>query len=258
MLARALGIFAIAAHGVDRKTALIAHTKAAACFVDDPAIGLDFVLGDAPPVLREEEAFPAGIVLYVGPARGVPNKQLLFAVKANPAQAILTLLADDGYGADIVSSGELTAARGAGIPARRIVYSGAGKTQAELAAALDAGSGSINLEHEREGELLSALAVARGTRALVLPRVNPGVDAGTHAKITTGTSDSKFGVPRHHLFDQIEVAARWRRLPNGVLVGPDQPPAAPKTPDEVELSHDVICSDYSPSIWCLKALALRR
>lgn len=126
---------------------------------------------------------------------GVPRMQLMFAVKANPALAVLRLLADEGYGADIVSGGELVRAREAGVAAQRIVYSGVGKTRAELELALDAGIGRFNLELEREGELLSELALARGMRAPALLRINPNIDAHTHAKITTGRNDSKFGVP---------------------------------------------------------------
>jgi diaminopimelate decarboxylase len=126
---------------------------------------------------------------------GVRHKQLAFAVKANPSLAVLRLLADEGYGADIVSGGELTAALNAGIPAHRIVYSGVGKTRAELAMALDAGIGRFNLELEREGHVLSEIALARGTRAPALLRINPNIDACTHAKITTGVRDSKFGIP---------------------------------------------------------------
>ncbi|WP_294280370.1 diaminopimelate decarboxylase [uncultured Sphingomonas sp.] len=124
----------------------------------------------------------------------VPRKALAFAVKANPSLAVLNLLRDEGYGADIVSGGELTAALNAGMAARDIAFSGVGKTPEELAQALRAGVGHINLESEREGEVLAAIATRMGRIAPALLRVNPDVDAGTHAKITTGTSDSKFGV----------------------------------------------------------------
>ncbi|MDY0958677.1 diaminopimelate decarboxylase [Sphingomonas sp. CFBP8993] len=125
----------------------------------------------------------------------IPRKSLAFAVKANPSLAVLSILRDERFGADIVSGGELTAALGAGMMARDIVYSGVGKTPEELARALRAGVGHINLEGKREGEVLAATAVRLGLEATAMLRVNPDVDAGTHAKITTGTSDSKFGVP---------------------------------------------------------------
>lgn len=124
----------------------------------------------------------------------VARKQLAFAVKANPNLAVLAVLAEEGYGADIVSGGEMLHALAAGMPAARIVYSGVGKTRAELAAALDAGIGQFNLEHAAEGVLLGALAAARGTRAPAVLRVNPDIDAGTHAKISTGRKHNKFGV----------------------------------------------------------------
>lgn len=125
----------------------------------------------------------------------IPRKHLAFAVKANPNLAVLDLLAAEGYGADIVSGGELAQALAAGMPAADILFSGVGKTDAELVAALDRGVGQFNLELEEEGRVLGALAVARGQVAPAVLRVNPAVDADTHPKITTGTSASKFGVP---------------------------------------------------------------
>ena len=125
----------------------------------------------------------------------VPRKQLMFAVKANPSLAVLRVLADQSYGADIVSGGELDVALRAGIFANHIVYSGVGKTAPELIAAIDAGIGRFNVELEREGQMLSALAAQRNRRAPALLRINPDVDASTHAKITTGRCDSKFGIP---------------------------------------------------------------
>lgn len=136
----------------------------------------------------------------------IARKQLLYAVKANPHPAILQTLAAFGFGADIVSGGELQAARAGGIAPADIVYSGVGKTRDEMAAALDAGIGRFNIEHQREGEVLSALACARGMRATALLRVNPLVDAHTHAKISTALSDSKFGIP------SADAAAMYRRL----------------------------------------------
>ena len=120
---------------------------------------------------------------------------LAYAIKANPNLAVLRVLADEGYGADVVSGGELARALAAGMPAADIVFSGVGKTEAELARALDEGIGQVNLELEEEGVVLSALAEARGTRAPAVLRVNPDVDAGTHAKISTGKAENKFGIP---------------------------------------------------------------
>ena len=124
----------------------------------------------------------------------VPQAKLAFAVKANPNTAVLRLLHGCGYGADIVSGGEMRRALAAGIVAADIVFSGVGKTDRELADALDAGIGQFSLELEEEGHVLSALAVARGRRAPAVLRINPDVDAGTHAKISTGRRENKFGV----------------------------------------------------------------
>lgn len=124
----------------------------------------------------------------------VERKHLAFAVKANPNLAVLRLLAEEGYGADIVSGGEMMRALAAGMAAESIIFSGVGKTRRELDAALAAGIGQFNLELEEEGLILADLARMRGIRAPAVLRVNPDVDAGTHAKISTGRRDNKFGV----------------------------------------------------------------
>jgi diaminopimelate decarboxylase len=117
-----------------------------------------------------------------------------YAVKANTNLAVLRTLAAEGLGADVVSEGELRAARAAGIPASAIVFSGVGKTERELRLALAEDILQINLESAEEAEALSALAAGMGRTARVALRVNPDVDARTHAKITTGKSENKFGV----------------------------------------------------------------
>jgi diaminopimelate decarboxylase len=124
----------------------------------------------------------------------LPRVHLAYAIKANPNLAVVGVLAKCGYGADIVSAGEMHRALAAGMPAAEIVFSGVGKTVAEMQAALDAGVGQFNIEIEEEGEVLSALALARGMTAQAVLRVNPDVDAGTHAKISTGKAENKFGV----------------------------------------------------------------
>ncbi len=126
---------------------------------------------------------------------GVERPHFAYAIKANPNLAVLKVLADEGYGADVVSGGELARALASGMKAEDVVFSGVGKTRAELQRALDAGLGQFNLELEEEGEALSGLAVASGRRANATLRVNPDVDAGTHAKISTGKRENKFGVP---------------------------------------------------------------
>ncbi len=139
----------------------------------------------------------------------VPRKHLAFAVKANPNIAVLQLLAEEGYGADIVSGGEMTRALSAGMRADAIVFSGVGKTDRELSAALDAGIGQFNLELEEEGIVLAKLAAARNLRASAVLRINPDVDAGTHAKISTGRRENKFGV---NLEDAEAIYARLAEL----------------------------------------------
>ena len=126
---------------------------------------------------------------------GVPRKHLAFAVKSNPNLAVIRLLANEGYGADVVSAGEMERALAAGVSAAEIVFSGVGKTERELADALANGVGQFNIESEEEGVELAAIAAARGVRAVATLRVNPDVDAGTHAKISTGKAENKFGVP---------------------------------------------------------------
>ncbi len=124
----------------------------------------------------------------------VPRKHLAFAVKSNPNLGVLRVLARQGYGADVVSGGELERALASGMAPADIVFSGVGKTRAELAQGLDRGIGQFNIEHEPEGVALAAIAAARGVNAEAVLRVNPDVDAGTHAKISTGKAENKFGV----------------------------------------------------------------
>src|SRR6476646_3415707 len=121
--------------------------------------------------------------------------EVAFAVKANPNLAVLRVLANAGMGADVVSGGELRRALAAGVARDRIVFSGVGKTDAELALGLEERIGQFNLESEEEGVEFSAIAVAKGMTAQCTLRVNPDVDAGTHAKISTGKAENKFGVP---------------------------------------------------------------
>lgn len=117
-----------------------------------------------------------------------------FAVKANSNIAVIRTLARLGAGADVVSGGEMQSALAAGVPANRIVFSGVGKSEAELVAALNAGVMQINVESEPELQLLNRVAVAMGVRAPTAIRVNPDVDAHTHEKISTGLSENKFGI----------------------------------------------------------------
>ncbi|MBS9476004.1 diaminopimelate decarboxylase [Ancylobacter radicis] len=120
---------------------------------------------------------------------------LCYALKANSNQAVIRTFAKLGAGADIVSGGELKRALAAGIAPHKIVFSGVGKTREEMAAALDAGIMCFNVESEPELLTLSEVAVSHGVAAPISIRVNPDVDAKTHAKISTGKSENKFGIP---------------------------------------------------------------
>jgi diaminopimelate decarboxylase len=124
----------------------------------------------------------------------LPSVHIAFAVKSNPNLAVLRLLASEGYGADVVSEGEMNRALAAGIPAADVVFSGVGKTRRELTAAVKAGIGQFNLESEEEGVELAEIAAELGLKAACALRVNPDVDARTHAKISTGKAENKFGV----------------------------------------------------------------
>ena len=126
---------------------------------------------------------------------GVPDKLIAFAVKANPNLAVLKVLQRQGYGADVVSVGEMRRALAAGIAPENVVFSGVGKTRAELKAGLEAGIGQFNIESEEEGLELGEVAREMGLEARCTLRINPDVDAGTHDKISTGKADNKFGVP---------------------------------------------------------------
>ena len=141
-----------------------------------------------------------------------------YALKANSNQAVVATLARLGAGADVVSGGELKRARAAGIPAHKIMFSGIGKTEAELAAAVEEGVLCVNVESEPELELLASIATAKGRTANISVRVNPDVDPRTHAKITTGKAENKFGIP---ISRAREVYARAAKLKGVRVTGVD-------------------------------------
>ncbi len=143
---------------------------------------------------------------------------LCYAMKANSNQAVIKTMAALGAGMDVVSEGELRRALAAGVPARKIVFSGVGKTAKEMAYALREGIACFNVESEPELELLSTVAQRVGQRASVSIRVNPDVDAKTHAKISTGKADNKFGIT---YLRASEVYARAAALPNIDVTGVD-------------------------------------
>jgi diaminopimelate decarboxylase len=141
-----------------------------------------------------------------------------YAMKANSNQAVLATLARAGAGMDVVSEGELRRARAVGVPAQKIIFSGVGKTRAEMALGLDEDILCFNVESEPELEVLSQVAASRGRTARIAIRVNPDVDARTHAKISTGKSEDKFGVA---ISRAREVYARARILPGVIVTGVD-------------------------------------
>ena len=139
---------------------------------------------------------------------------ICYALKANSNQAVIATFARDGAGADIVSGGELKRALAAGVPAAKIVFAGVGKTAAEMRAGLDAGIMQFNVESEPELRMLGEVAQGAGRVAPVALRVNPDVDAKTHAKITTGKAENKFGID----MAQIRTAAALARGLPGIAL----------------------------------------
>jgi diaminopimelate decarboxylase len=155
--------------------------------------------------------------VFAGAFADVPSL-VCYAMKANSNQAVLRTLAKLGCGADVVSGGELKRALAAGIPSGKIMFSGIGKSAQELALAIDENILCINVESEPELDLLSAVAAAKGRAAPVSIRVNPDVDARTHAKIATGKAENKFGIP---LSRAREIYAHAAKLPGIKVTGVD-------------------------------------
>lgn len=143
---------------------------------------------------------------------------ICYALKANSNQAVIRTFAALGSGADVVSEGELRRALAAGIPAEKIVFSGVGKTRSEMAMALNAGIYQFNIESEPEVHVLSEVASGLGKTADIAFRVNPDVDAKTHAKISTGKAENKFGVP---WTQAARIYAEAARLPGIRICGVD-------------------------------------
>ena len=137
---------------------------------------------------------------------------ICFAMKAASNQAILKTLGDLGAGMDVVSGGEYLRARAAGVPGERIVFSGVGKTRGEMHQALQGGVRQFNIESEPELNLLNEVALSLGCTAPITIRVNPDVDAKTHAKIATGKSENKFGIPISRARDVYAQAAKFKGL----------------------------------------------
>lgn len=150
------------------------------------------------------------------------DAMICYAVKANSNLAVLRALAKQGCGADVVSGGELRRALSAGIEAKKIAFAGVGKTRDEMRLALEAGIGQFNVESEFEIEQLAAVARDMGKTAPVVFRVNPDVDAQTHAKITTGKKENKFGIDYNEaprLADKVKSLPSLRLLGLGIHIG---------------------------------------
>lgn len=143
---------------------------------------------------------------------------IAYSVKANGNLAVLATLADEGCGADVVSGGEMLRALKAGIPPEKIVFSGVGKTRAEMALGLEKGIHQFNVESAAELETLSRVATSLGKTAAIALRVNPDVAAGGHPNISTGKQGDKFGVP---WVDAEALYARAGALPGIAVVGVD-------------------------------------
>ena len=136
------------------------------------------------------------------------NARVCYSIKANSNQAVLATLAGLGAGMDIVSEGELRRARAVGVPGERITFSGVGKLRSEIEAGLDEDIFCFNVESEQELDTISEIARTRGTSARIAIRINPNVDALTHAKIATGKSENKFGIPIGRAREVYAQAAR--------------------------------------------------
>ncbi len=170
-----------------------------------------------PLFVYSKEAMLAALAAY---RRGFAGRklQVCYAMKANSSLAVLQVFAQAGCGFDIVSGGELERALAAGGEPRQIIFSGVGKTRAEMRQALDAGIGCFNVESEAELEVLSQVAVAAGRVAPVSIRVNPNVDPKTHPYISTGLKGNKFGVAHERTLQTYQRAAA---LPGLQVVGID-------------------------------------
>lgn len=174
------------------------------------AIGTPFYLYSSATLTRHFRLFDDALA-------GVDHL-VCFAMKSNSNQAIVKLLAQQGAGMDVVSGGEYLRAKAAGVPGDRIVFSGVGKMRTEMRLALEGGIRQFNVESEPEMEVLNDVATTMGVVAPIALRVNPDVDARTHAKITTGKSENKFGIPMSRARD---VYARAKRLPGLQVIGVD-------------------------------------
>ncbi|KIN71344.1 diaminopimelate decarboxylase [Sulfitobacter guttiformis] len=174
------------------------------------AVGTPFYVYSTATLVRHFRAFDEALA-------GMDHL-VCYAMKANSNQAVLRTLAQAGAGMDVVSEGEYLRARAAGVPGDKIVFSGVGKTEREIRVALEGGIRQFNVESEPEMVALNAVALELGKVAPITVRVNPDVDAKTHAKIATGKSENKFGIP---IARAREVYAMAAKLPGLNVIGID-------------------------------------
>ena len=168
------------------------------------AVGTPFYVYSTATLLRHFKAFDEAL-------EGMDHL-VCYAMKANSNQAVLRTLAQAGAGMDVVSEGEYRRARAVGVPGEKIVFSGVGKTAREIRVALEGGIRQFNVESEPEMEVLNAVALELGKVAPITVRVNPDVDAKTHAKIATGKSENKFGIPIARAREVYKMAAGMKGI----------------------------------------------
>jgi len=195
-------------HFIYRDGQLFAEDVALSQIADQ--VGTPFYVYSTATLTRHFEVLDAAL-------DGMPHL-VCFAMKSLSNQAVLRVLANAGAGMDVVSMGEYLRARAAGVSGDKIVFSGIGKTSAEMHTALEGGIRQFNVESEPEMAALSAVATAMGKVAPITIRVNPDVDAKTHAKIATGKSENKFGIPISRAREVYKLAAS---LPGLQVVGID-------------------------------------
>ena len=188
----------------------VLHAEAVSLVDVAQTVGTPFYCYSTATLIRHYDVFAAAFADV--------NALICYAMKANSNQAVIKTLAQRGAGADVVSGGELKRARAAGIRPNKIMFSGIGKTKAELALAVDEGILCINVESEGELALLSSIATGKERTAHVSVRVNPDIDPGTHAKIATGKAEHKFGIPMRQARAVYAMAAK---LPGIRVIGVD-------------------------------------
>ena len=174
---------------------------------------VDYFRGvDTPFYYYDVELLEKTIATVKAEAERYGNFDVHYAIKANFNPRLLKIMADAGLGADCVSGGEVAAALAAGVPASKIVFAGVGKTDKEIALALDAGIFCFNAESVPELEAIEALAAERGVVAQVALRINPNVGAHTHSNITTGLAENKFGIGYEQFDDVINVIEDMKHI----------------------------------------------